>query len=314
MQKIICIVGPTGVGKTNLALEMAKRIGGSLVSADSVQVYKRLDIVSGKDIPKTSKFVPLPQLSNNGFNTGYYIYNDICIFLLDVVEPTHSFSASDFHLLAAKSIDYIASCGRIPIIVGGTGLYINALLNGLDKVVEPDFELRNKLSGLDVTMLQKMIPSGELARLNDSDRSNKRRVIHLIERLKSKKKAKSLKSNYDTFVIGLECDRGKLKERIDKRVDQRLRQGALGEAESLYKTYESLTSQVKDANGYKQLFQFLKHESSYEEALYRWKISEYRHAKNQMTWFRKYGNAIWIDIEKKGFEDEVEKSLTKFLL
>src|SRR5690348_6207342 len=115
MQKIICVVGPTGVGKTALALDLAEKYNGVLISADSVQVYKKLDIISGKDIPKTTKFVPLPDKTTNGFNTGFFIYNNIYIFLLDVVGPTSSFNVSDFYQLANECIQYAGLQKKLPI-------------------------------------------------------------------------------------------------------------------------------------------------------------------------------------------------------
>lgn len=322
--KVVFIVGPTGVGKTAFGLKLAQKCNGSIVSADSVQVYKGLDIVSGKDLPKTSKFVPLPQLTNDGFNTGYFIHNDIGIFLLDIVEPTSSFSVSQFHTLASKSIDYIISSGKIPIVVGGTGLYVQALLNGLDTIVQPDFELRDELGRLEVSALQKLLPMAQLLSLNNSDKNNKRRLIRAIEIHKSKLLSEASKyfvnhkssiknQHFESLVIGLECNREILKQRIDLRVDERLKQRALDEAKKLFANYEVLAQQVKNANGYKQLFQYIKKELSYDESIYRWKISEYRHAKNQMTWFRKYGKAVWFDVTEKGFENKIENSTKKFL-
>lgn len=316
MKKIVCIVGPTGVGKTELAFKLAKKFDGELISADSVQVYKGLDIISGKDIPKTTKYFSLPELSKNGHNAGFYTYNSIRIFLLDVVEPTFSFTVSHFHDLASK---YTGHQGKLPIVVGGTGLYIKSLTSEIETVsVAPNKELREELESLSIEELQKELKSlskDKFESLNHSDLFNKRRLIRYIEiqTNNGEQIAKNTNKKFDSLVIGLYCEREVLKKRIDERVDKRLEQGALDEAEGLFKNYKNLSRQVKDANGYKQLFEFLKKEISLDEAIYRWKISEYHHAKNQMTWFRKYGNVKWFDIEKKRYQDEIFNNINTFL-
>lgn len=300
-------MGPTAVGKTDLAFTLAKKFDGALISADSVQVYKGLDIVSGKDLPKTA--------IKNGNNAGFYIDRGIPIFLLDVVEPTSSFSLHDFYKFATRYKQLILEQGKLPIVVGGTGLYVQTLLDGFNKSTMPDLSLRKKLEKLSVSELQQLLPDDKLQKLNDSDRNNPRRLIRAIEIESSKQQVASSKRNsYESLVIGLTCDREVLKQRIDARVDTRLKQGALDEVSSLFKNYKILSDQVKNANGYKQLFSFLKNEISLDEAIYRWKISEYHHAKNQMTWFRKYGMVEWFDIEKANFKKEIEKRVGDFYL
>jgi tRNA dimethylallyltransferase len=317
--KNVFIVGPTAVGKTNIAFECAHRFSGELISADSVQVYRGLDIISGKDIPKASKFISLPQLSNGVFNSGYYIHNNINIFLLDVVEPSYSFSVSNFRDLATRTIDFIQEEKKLPIVVGGTGLYIKSLIDGFDmNPIEPDIVLRSLLENLNVFDLQNKLEKLNLQKLlnmNDSDRNNKRRLIRAIEISMIKNPEPSVKNekNYENLVIGLTCERDMLKQRIDIRVENRLENGAMEEAKVIFENYENLSAQVKDANGYKQLFSYFKKEISIDEAIYRWKVSEYHHAKNQMTWFRKYGDTVWFDITKKGYEKEIENKVKKFL-
>jgi tRNA dimethylallyltransferase len=147
--------------------------------------------------------------------------------------------------------------------------------------------------------------------MNESDRNNKRRIIRAIE--VGDKKGKTNDIKYNNLVIGLYCDRAQLKERIDIRVAKRIEQGGIDEAKSLFENYEKLAPQVKDANGYKQLFSYLKKETTLDEAIYRWKVSEYKHAKNQMTWFKKYGNVIWFDITSKNNKVNIEKKVYDFL-
>jgi tRNA dimethylallyltransferase len=301
--KTVFIVGPTGVGKTSLAFGIARKFNGALISADSVQVYKGLDIVSGKDLPKTA--------TKNGVNPSFYIDRGIPIFLLDVVELTSSFSLHDFYNLATKNLETVIIDGKLPIVVGGTGLYVETLLNGFEKSSEPDLALRIKLEKLSVSELQKLLPKSSLKLLNESDRNNPRRLVRKIEQLKYdlQPRTYNLQPKQESLIIGLTCNREVLKHRIDERVDARLKNGALKEVEELFANYKNLSDQVKNANGYKQLFAYFKKEIDLQEAIYRWKISEYRHAKNQMTWFRKYGRVEWYDIEKENFKEEIEKKI-----
>lgn len=305
MNKVLFIVGPTGVGKTDLAFELAKKFNGELISADSVQVFKGLDIISGKDLPQGYKL-----------SDGYYSSNSLpSIHLLDVVGPTQEFNVSKYFTKAVLAIKQIQQKEKLPIVVGGTGLYIEALLNGLHQTIEPDLELRLRLEKKSLTDLQKMIPAKRLEALNVSDKANRRRLVRLIEKEKCKKKSEAtLKPSYTSFVIGLECERDNLRERIEKRVNERFKNGALEEAKKLFKKVTKLTQQVQDANGYKQLFWYFKGDIGLDEAIEKWKISEYRHAKNQMTWFRKYGGVEWFDVKQNGFKKEVEKRIKSFLL
>lgn len=304
MNKVLFIVGPTGVGKTDLAFKLAAKFDGELISADSIQVFKNLDIISGKDLPEGYKL-------KNGY---YQRPNHPSIYLLDVVSPTLEFNVSKYFKEAVDAIAQIHKKGKLPIVVGGTGLYVEVLLKGLDATSKPDLKLRSELESLDILKLKKLIPKKKLLSLNVSDLNNKRRLIRLIEKLKNKKaKGKKLTTNFESLVIGLRCERDVLRQRIEKRVNERLKNGALDEAKKLFKKIPKLTQQVKDANGYRQLFWYFKGDIDLEEAIEKWKISEYRHAKNQMTWFQKYGGVKWFDSASKGFKKEIEAEVKKFL-
>lgn len=306
--KVVFIVGPTAVGKTDLALDIARTFNGELISSDSVQVFKGLDIISGKDLP--------PEYTHYA---GYYhSHSGPSIHLLDVVNPTDSFSVEEFRKLARKSIQDIFERKRAPVVVGGSGLYVKALIDGLSIGVGPDEKLREELGKLGAMQLQNMlqdINKNQLEQMNESDRANPRRLIRKIELNKAKNINNVTETNtvHDHYMVGLKCDRELLKKRIDKRVENRLEQGAIDEVRKLFTNYAELTQQVKDANGYKQLFSWLKGEVTFEEAIYRWKISEYRHAKNQMTWFRKYGNVEWCDIYDKNFREKIMQKVSRFL-
>lgn len=300
MNKAVVIVGPTAVGKTALAVKIAKEFKGALVSADSVQVFKSLDIISGKDKDE---------------------FLDVEIYLIDVVSPFEPFSVSQFEKLGKGFIKEITLSGKLPIIVGGTGLYVKSLIDGIStSSVAPDLKLRNNLENLSLAELQKMLKklSAEAFNgMNESDIKNKRRLIRKIEILSTRIKNHELRiKNNDGFEflqIGLELPREELRKRIDLRVDKRIKEGALKEAKDLFKNYEKLTQQVKDANGYKQLFEYFLGKTTIEQAMEKWKISEYRHAKNQMTWFKKDKRILWFDADKKNLFEAVSSKIDTFM-
>lgn len=317
MKKVIHIVGPTAVGKTKLAVFLAKEFDGTLVSADSIQAYKGLDIVSGKDLPKGSQFNLLHR-GKNGVSVGYYLFDNIRIFLLDVVDSSFSFNSFIFQEIAKGVIKDIFSQNKQPIVVGGTGLYVQSLINKNIFTASPSQQkLRKGLEELSVAQLQEKVRviSKELYHsLNNSDKNNPRRLVRIIENKGSLGKVLQPFSRDGHIIIGLECDREELKKRIDKRVDERINDGALEEAKKLFETYSQLSPQIKSANGYKHLFSFLNGEINWDECLYRWKVSEYRHAKNQMTWFKKYSMATWFDIEEEDYQSSIVKVIKNHLV
>ena len=319
MNKALFILGPTGVGKTALGLELASKFKGNILSIDSVQVYKGLDIVSGKDIPQHSQFSNMSsQFSNlsTSYTIGFYDFNTIPVFLLDIVQPTFNFSVSNFLDCAIPVTDFIVSKNKLPVFVGGTGFYSKALFEGIDtESVMPDLELREKLEKLSLEELVALLQKQNLNRfeqMTSSDKKNKRRLIRNIEIINSPKKKEASRKleNYDIFQVALFCDREELRKRIEARVFARIKQGAVAEAEDIFKNYKNLSPQVKNANGYKQLFEYLLGQVSYDTAIEKWKISEYRHAKNQMTWFRKDEKIHWFDILEDNFKIKLEKEVS----
>lgn len=318
MDKVIYVVGPTAVGKTELALRLAKKFNGELVNADSVQVYKGLDIISGKDISSDSQFKVLSKLSTSEYTVGYFTDNLVPIYLLDVVSPDQAFSVAQFQILGEKVISYIQSIGKTPIIVGGTGLYVKALTDGISTKDVPHNEyLRKKLENLSIEELQKMLSEKKLNSMNESDNKNTRRLIRAIEIEKFGQEDISVRRPQPTSTsiqIGLMLDRQKLKDKISKRVDLRMKNGALEEAEKLFLKYDSLTPQVKNTSGYKQIFSFLKKEITLEEAIKQWKISEYQLSKKQMTWFKKDKRINWFDSEGDDFEAKIDLKIHEFIL
>lgn len=326
MKKMIVIVGPTASGKTALGITAAQKFSGSLINADSRQVYKNLDIISGKDIPLGSSFTSVPVLSNTLYTIGFYQIENIPQYLVDIVNPEYEFSINDFVKIAPPTIEYVTQQNSLPMVVGGTGFYIKGLLDGVETVsIEPDRVLRKSLENKTVNELQKKLQelnSERFSQMNNSDKNNPRRLVRAIEiearPLKKNREmnlieVRPLSNAYEILMIGLTASRKTIQLRIDQRVMSRLKLGALKEAESLFKKYDSLSNNVKTSSGYQQLFQYFKGEVDLEGAVEKWKQAEYLIAKKQMTWFKKDKRIIWFDIEQKGYENKIFAYMNSFL-
>ena len=301
VKKALFIIGPTAVGKTDLAFKISQKIPSALISADSVQVYKGLDIISGKDLPKDVKFV-----------SDHYEINSLYIYLLSAVSPFEPFSVYDFAKKAEKILDKIHEDKKIPIIVGGAGFYVNSLIKGIETLkIPPDTQLRQKLLNFSVEKLQeelKKINSSKFESMNISDINNPRRLVRAIEVSFFEGRARTNRPYFkqnEVLMIGLTADMNTIREKIRERVEKRIRQGALAEAKSLFADYEKLSDQVKSLSGYRQLFDYLLGKISFEEAKVRWIKSEIHLAKKQITWFKRNEDIIWFDIENKGFKDKI---------
>ncbi len=288
MKKALCIIGSTAVGKTALSLFIAPYLQGVIFSADSIQVYKKLDIISGKDRD---------------------LYKDTPVKLLDITSSDYSFNVSDYLRSFKLELESIQS-NQTPIIVGGTGFYISALLDEVKTVgVKPNKKLRKILEEKTVLELQEILYKKnpeKFSFMNNSDRNNPRRLIRAIEvanNSKTKLLEKSILADYDILIIGLEYSRERLNKKIDDRVDERLKNGAKKEAEDLFESYSKLSPQIKRANGYRQLFEYFLKNISIEEAVEKWKVAEHQNAKKQMTYFKKVKNVIWFEIEKKSKQE-----------
>lgn len=278
----IVITGQTATGKTALALELKKKYDGELVNYDSRQIYKHLDIITGKDLPATD------------------------IHLYDVITPDKYFSSFDYVEKAKKVIEEIKARGKTPILVGGTYLYLKHLLYGFDIQAPPDFALRDILNEKTVPELQsrlKSLSDTELEEMNNSDRNNPRRLIRRIEILSHKKEEsdikeqpKDTKSNIlgVTSYIGI-CYKNKedLVAAIKKRVDKRIQQGALEEVRKLLSMGYKENDPGMKTIGYQELIRHLKGELDYEEAITQWTNHEIQYAKRQYTFMKKDKNISW---------------------
>jgi len=192
MSKVLIICGPTAVGKTALGVRLAKELNGEIISADSRQVYKGMDIGTGKDLPVNPKFEILnpKQILNSKFQIlnyqiGYYEIDGVKVWLLDIVEPDCQFSVADYVRCANSVIEDIWRRGKLPILVGGTGFYIKAIVDGIETIgVGPDWSLRRKLSNYQIIKLSNLLKKIDLEkwkRMNESDQKNPRRLVRAIE-------------------------------------------------------------------------------------------------------------------------------------
>lgn len=289
--KIVVIVGPTAVGKTALSIQLAEKFNGEIISGDSMQIYKELDIATAKVTPAEMKGIPH--------------------HLIDIKEIEEEYSVSDFQSEASQKIKEIVSRGHLPIIVGGTGLYIESLLYPVTHAqVEANEGLRVELGKIANNMGNKKLWD----RLNEVDPkaaqkihpNNVRRVIRAIEVYEEtgqlfsdfQKERNKKESDYDVFLIGLNTERERLYERINQRVDEMVKIGLIEEAQRLWeKVGPELNVQSARGIGYKELFDYFNQESSFEEAIDAVKQSSRRYAKRQITWFKnRFDQVHWYDL------------------
>jgi len=323
---MIVITGQTATGKTKLALEFAKNIpppgGGELINFDSRQIYKYLDIITGKDLPKNSEFIIQNLELKSKYNIGYYslaIYNHLKPFttklwLYDVVTPDQYFSSFDFVVKVKPVIDDIKKRGKTPILVGGTYLYLKHLLYGFnDNNVKPNFELRKKLDTKTVKELQdilKKLSPESFNLLNHSDQLNPRRLIRKIEIVISNStdstdstdsdRLNPISSGFIRFhpkIIGLKYrDKSKLRQVIEKRVEERLKNGAIDEVKNILKMGYKSTDPGLKTIGYQQIIKYLNNELTKEKAIEDWINKEVQYAKRQLTFMKKDPNIQWREI------------------
>ncbi len=294
--KIVIITGQTATGKTAYAVELAKRMNGEIVNCDSRQIYKYLDIVTGKD---------------------KNITKDVKIDLYDIVDPKEYFSSFDYTKAAIPIIKKILNAGKIPIVVGGTYLYLKHLLYNIDtENIQPDWELRKKLAGKTINELQEILKKIDLQsinRLNESDINNPQRLIRKIEIAKRESGGTYLPAgrgrggfneiaigqklgieNIDVEFIGFYFkDRNELKKRITIRVKHRLEQGAIKEVQDLLKNGYAENDPGMRTIGCQQIVKFLQDKLNKEEMINEWINKEMQYGKRQYTFMKKDSNISW---------------------
>lgn len=274
-------------GKTALSIELAKKINGEIVSADSMQIYKDMDIGSAK-----------PTKEEMG---------DIKHYMIDFVSPEERYSVADYKKQAVCAIEEILKKGKTPIVVGGTGLYIDSLIYGIEyQDIEFDEQYRKELEKIadekgleDLYNKAKEIDAEAIKNISKND---KKRIIRILEiykatgKTKTEQEIESRKNEvpYDYRVFALNMDREILYDRINKRVDIMIKQGLIEEVKNICKKYKKYPTAMQGL-GYKEIKEYLEGELTKEEAIEKIKQETRRYAKRQLTWFRKNKQTIWID-------------------
>ena len=289
--KIIVIVGPTAVGKTALAIDLAQAFNGEIISGDSQQVYRKLDIGTAKATPEEQAAAPH--------------------HLIDVREVTESYSAFDFVREAKQAIAEITARGKLPIIAGGTGLYIQSLLEGYHLGGEvPHEEILAYRAQLDLLsdedLYQRVTEQGLVI-----PQLNRRRAMRALEIAHFGQDLANEETDYDPYLICLDDERSLIYERINRRVDRMLEEGLLDEARWLYDNHPE--AQAAKGIGYKELFPYFKGEQSLEEATEILKRNTRRFAKRQLTWFRNRMEVKFYAISAPHFKEQVLADIKEFL-
>lgn len=293
MNKGIVIAGPTAVGKTDISIKIAKELDIEIISADSMQIYKEMNIGTSKISKKDM--------------------NGIVHHLLDIIEPIDYYSVSNY----ADDVNELLD-GKNILLVGGTGLYISSITEGLSVLPQPDISIRKELENLSLEELQKILKEIDIVTYNAIDLKNKVRLIRAIEVVKLtgasfyKQKRQNIKNNdYNFLKIFLTRDRQELYNRINYRVDQMLEEGLLEEAYNIYKKYYDDRNKIL-AIGYKELFSYFDNNITLEEAIIKLKMETRRYAKRQLTWFNNKEEYIKYNLSEMSEEEVLEDILKRY--
>jgi tRNA dimethylallyltransferase len=296
----IFLAGPTAVGKSGAALELARQLNGEIISVDSMQVYCGLDIGTAK-----------PTLEER---------NEVPHHLIDVVTLTGSFDAAKFCELASKTVQEIQSRGRVPIFCGGTGLYFKAFLEGIGEAPPADEALRAELEVIPLGVLLEELREKDLVTFDRIDKQNPRRVVRAVEVIRitgkpfSEQRAQWRKSEGGTsqlkFTFGLSREPGDLRRRIDHRVDEMFTRGLVEETRRLLQTGLENNPTAMQAIGYRQVAEHLRGERSLLETVELVKIRTRQFAKRQFTWFRRQLFLDWVHCESNCLPAEIVKKIS----
>lgn len=304
MKKIVAIVGPTASGKTSLSIGLAKKFNGEIISADSMQFYRKMDIGTAK--PEMDERCGIPHR------------------MIDILDITDSFSVSDFCDRVDKETEEVLAEGHLPILCGGTGFYVDSFLDGVKfGQFENSPELRERLyAQLEEVGIEEMY--ARLCKVdpqNTVDRHNPKRVIRALEVYELTGKtlgewnaeSKLEPPKYDSLIVGLRYnDRERLYERINKRVEIMLEKGLLSEVEMLLSMGLDKTVTAGQAIGYKEFYPYFKGNASLEECVEKLKQESRKYAKRQITWFKRNPRIRWIDVDGMSY-DEVLSTACDFV-
>lgn len=287
--KIIAIVGPTGSGKTSWAKTIAQKFSGKVISVDSRQIYRGMDIGTAKD---------------KSFKQD----------LVDIVNPDQKYSVADYQQAATNLINQYLQMKNLPILVGGTGLYMEAVLYGyvLPGLKEESEKLKTQLEKLSDSELLEKLKEIDIKSAQKIDPKNRRRLIRALEVsiLSSKpfsKQQKKRRPNFDTLIIGIKTDRETLYSKIDARIDQMVKDGLVEEVRKLVNKYGAY-KEAFNTIGYKEIIDYINGKQTLKEAIEKIKNNTHSYVRKQETWFRRDKNIKWVSNI-----DQAEKSIKKFL-
>lgn len=300
MEKVIIIVGPTAVGKTNLSIKLAKKLKAEVISGDSMQVYKGMNIGTGKVTEKEMEYVPH--------------------HMLDILNPDEPFSVADYQKQVQKKISDLNKQNITPLLVGGSGLYIQAVLYDYvfsdqkrDETLTKQLEARLETEGN--LALYEELQQVDPVQAKHIHPNNKRRLIRALEvyqatgKTLSERQAEQNKtSTYDYYIIGLKMDREALYDQINQRVDTMVQNGLVEEVKHLYERGYEHTQAMK-AIGYKELIPYIKGETDLNTAVELLKRNSRRYAKRQYTWFKNQMNIHWYDVTNAKYDKIVDSIL-----
>ncbi|MBO9128912.1 tRNA (adenosine(37)-N6)-dimethylallyltransferase MiaA [Bacillus sp. 165] len=295
-EKVAVIIGPTAVGKTKLSIEVAKRLNGEIISGDSMQIYRHMDIGTAKVKPEEMDGIPH--------------------YMIDIKNPTDSFSTAEFQYLVREHIHDISKRGKLPIIVGGTGLYIQSVLFDYqfsetrgDEVFRRELEQLVEEEGAQAVFAKlEAIDSASAERIHPN---NVRRVIRALEiyHTTGKTMTEGLETQennllYDIALVGLTMDRTKLYDRINYRVDLMMEEGLFEEVKQLYDNGIKDCQSIQ-AIGYKELYEYFEQKTTLQDAVEALKTNSRRYAKRQLTWFRNKMDVTWFDVTDEEKKEEI---------
>jgi tRNA dimethylallyltransferase len=305
-KNIVVIAGPTASGKTAVGIEIAKRLKGEIISADSMQIYKYMDIGSAK--PTREEMQGIPH------------------HMIDVVYPDEEFSVALFRKMAGKLVDEIINRKHIPIIVGGTGLYISSLIypyNFTDTA--EDTEYREALTSIALEkgneFVHNMLKNIDIESFIRIHPNNLRRVIRALEVYKNtgktiseyQQESRSQEMEYNTAYIGLTMDRGLLYNRINRRVDKMFEAGLIDEVKKLREMGYNKNMTSMQGIGYKEIFDYFDNKCTIEETKDIIKQSSRRYAKRQLTWFRRDEKIYWVEVDRFESFNEIIHNITNYI-
>ena len=303
-EKVIVLIGPTAVGKTNTSIKLAKKFDGEIISGDSMQVYRRMDIGTAKISVEEMEGIPH--------------------HLLDIKNPEESFSVAEFQQLVRKKISDIHSRGKVPLIVGGTGLYIQAVLYDYHFTETPGdelyrTELETELERLGPLWLHQKLVKVDPVSAENIHPNNTRRVIRALEifhctgkTMTEYQEGQTHELQYDVALVGLTMNRENLYKRINLRVDLMMKEGLLEEVKELYDEGVRNVQSVQ-AIGYKELYDYFDGTKSLEQAIENLKQNSRRYAKRQLTWFRNKMDVAWYDMTEESQHPQNIEDISEFI-